>query len=62
MTPKVLANIRTAWEDIRSNETDYNSLDGYDELPELYQDKIRVALEQGHVDNADWKGVSAYIR
>ncbi|KAJ5577684.1 uncharacterized protein N7459_006648 [Penicillium hispanicum] len=56
VTPKVLANIRTAWEDIRSDETDYNSLDGYEELPELYQAKIRDALEQGHVDNADWKG------
>ena len=32
-------------------------VDGYEELPEDMQDKIRRAIVQGHVDDADWKGV-----
>ena len=36
----------------------YEFLDGWDELPEEYRVKVRTALEQGHVDDADWKGVS----
>lgn len=33
-------------------------VDGYDELPADFQDKVKRALEQGHVDDEDWKGVS----
>lgn len=36
----------------------FDYLDGYDELPQDLQEKIRQALEQGHVDDEDWKGVS----
>ncbi|KAJ5211951.1 zf-PARP-domain-containing protein [Penicillium cinerascens] len=56
-TPKVIENIVTAWKDILpSEEPDYTMLDGYDELPEDLQLKIRTALTQGHVDDSDWKG------
>lgn len=57
-TPKVIENIITAWEELRSNETDYDVLDGWEDLPEDWQSKIRTALAQGHVDDEDWKGVS----
>ena len=33
-------------------------IDGYDGLPEDAKDKVRRALEQGHIDDEDWKGVS----
>ena len=33
-------------------------VDGYDTLPADAQDKVKRALEQGHVDDDDWKGVS----
>lgn len=33
-------------------------MDGYDELSAENQEKVRQALEQGHVDDSDWKGVS----
>lgn len=58
-TPKVLENIKSAWEEMQgdSDEKDYSNLDGYDELSEEYQVKVRNALEQGHVDSEDWKGV-----
>lgn len=59
-TPKVLENIKSAWDEMQggSGEKDYSLLDGYDALSKEYQLKVRNALEQGHVDNEDWKGVS----
>lgn len=36
---------------------DLDYLDGYEELPEDLQKKVRQALEQGHVDDEDWNGV-----
>jgi hypothetical protein len=35
-------------------------VDGYDELPEEYQEKVEFALKNGHVPDEDWKGVSPY--
>lgn len=32
-------------------------LDGYDELPPEAQEKIKFALQHGHVADEDWKGV-----
>lgn len=37
---------------------DLDILDGYDELPDWAQAKIQYALENGHVEDSDWKGVS----
>ncbi|KAF8429681.1 hypothetical protein EV426DRAFT_131237 [Tirmania nivea] len=34
---------------------DPHALDGYDELPEAEQAKVRRALEQGHIDDEDWR-------
>lgn len=36
-------------------------VDGYDTLPEEFQDKVKRAIEQGHVDDADWKWVSTMV-
>jgi hypothetical protein len=33
-------------------------VDGYDEVPDEYQEKIKFALENGHIPDEDWKGVS----
>lgn len=38
---------------------DMDMVDGYDELPDEVQEKVKRALEQGHVDDADWNGVRA---
>ena len=40
-------------------EHNFDLLDGYDELPKDLQDTVRRAFEQGHVDDADWRGVGA---
>ncbi|KAJ5105938.1 zf-PARP-domain-containing protein [Penicillium alfredii] len=56
-TPRMIGNVVEALNDMQSSETrDYNLLDGYEELPEELQAKIRKGLEQGHVDDEDWKG------
>ena len=48
MTPRQILNLKA------SIEGDPSQLDGYDELPEEFQEKITNALEQGHVDDEDW--------
>lgn len=53
MTPKQIENLKEAIED------NVDLFDGYDELPEDMQEKMRRTLEQGHVDDEDWKGVSS---
>ena len=35
-------------------------IDGYDELPESAQEKVKRALEQCHVDDEDWNGVRIF--
>lgn len=54
VTPTVLHN----WWDSAGKDLDL--IDGYDELPEDAQEKVKVALEEGHVDDADWNGVSTF--
>ena len=40
-------------------EDNLEYLDGYEELPEDLQEQVRRAMEQGHVDDEDWNGVSS---
>ncbi|KAL8785965.1 MAG: hypothetical protein Q9213_003041 [Squamulea squamosa] len=37
-------------------EGDVDMLDGYEELPEDCQEKVKRAVENGHVDDEDWRG------
>jgi len=53
VTPKQIANLKETIED------DLDLLDGYDELDTESQDKVKEALANGHIDDADWTGVSA---
>ncbi|KAJ5918738.1 zf-PARP-domain-containing protein [Penicillium verhagenii] len=56
-TPRVIENIKKEWqENCSEDKPDYSRLDGYDELPVELQEKVRRALEQGHIDDEDWKG------
>lgn len=41
-----------------SIEGNFDLLDGYEDLPEDDQVKVRKALEDGHVDDDDFNGVS----
>ena len=54
VTPTVLNN----WAE--TTEMDMELVDGYEELPEHAQAKVKRALEQGHVDDDDWNGVSSF--
>ena len=51
VTPKVVGNMK------EESNMDPDLLDGYDELTPELQEKVMRALEQGHVDHDDWKGV-----
>jgi hypothetical protein len=53
VTPRVIAGVL---ESLDENK-DLTLLDGYDELSPENQAKVREALEQGHVDDSDWRGV-----
>ena len=52
MTPRQISNLQ------KDVEGDPTQLDGYDELPEDFQQKVVNALEQGHIDDEDWSWVS----
>ena len=54
VTPKQIESLKTATED------DVNMLDGYEELPTDLQEKVKAALENGHVADEDWKGVRPF--
>ncbi len=54
VTPQVLANV------VKYIEGEYELFDGLVDLEEEDQETIKRALEQGHVDDDDWKGVSSY--
>lgn len=60
VTPKQFVNIRAKLTP-EDGTLDVTSLDGYDELSEDLQTKIKEAIEQGHVADADWKGVSSLL-
>lgn len=51
MTPKQLESLHDVL------EGDVDMFDGYEELPNDCQEKVKRALENGHVDDEDWKGV-----
>ncbi|KAF9697479.1 hypothetical protein EKO04_004669 [Ascochyta lentis] len=50
VTPKQIVNL------IETSGGDTDMVDGYDELPEDYQEKVRFALENGHIPDEDWNG------
>ena len=54
VTPKQLENMKAEC----AMDMDY--VDGYDELPHDFQEKVYRALDQGHVDMEDWKGDPEY--
>lgn len=50
VTPAQIANMSSNIGDNLDN------LDGYDELPDDLQEKVRRAFDQGHVDDEEWSG------
>ena len=56
VTPRLIENINESLEE-HNNAGNYDALDGYDELSPENQEKVRKALEQGHVDDSEWNGV-----
>ncbi|KAI9043677.1 ubiquitin-conjugating enzyme [Aspergillus affinis] len=54
VTPKIVSHMQETIAD--EGDGDLSTIDGFEDLPEEHQDKIRKAIEQGHVDDEDWKG------
>lgn len=54
VSPKVISNMQTHC------QGDLGLIEGYEEMPDEWQDKIARALEQGHIDDEDYKGVSYF--
>ncbi|WEW54971.1 alkaline phosphatase [Emydomyces testavorans] len=52
VTPRQIASLQ----EIVGEDKDFSLVDGFDELSAANQDKIREAVEQGHVADSDWKG------
>ncbi|KAF2033633.1 zf-PARP-domain-containing protein, partial [Setomelanomma holmii] len=52
VTPKQIENL------VETSGGDTDLVDGYDELPAEFQEKVEFALKNGHVPDEDWKGVS----
>jgi hypothetical protein len=46
---------------IETSGGDTDMVDGYDTLPSEMQEKVKFALENGHVPDEDWKGVSIHM-
>ncbi|KAL1857895.1 hypothetical protein Plec18167_001701 [Paecilomyces lecythidis] len=53
VTPKIVAGLKESLDEANG---DYSGIDGYDELSSENQDKVREAIEQGHISDSDWKG------
>lgn len=54
ITPKIIENI--------NNETDHDAsqIDGMEDVGEEWAAKFQKALDEGHVPDEDWKGVSDF--
>jgi hypothetical protein len=61
ITPKQIANLLTSIDGEDGLPDDLDIIDGYEDVGEENQAKIRTALQQGHVPDKDWKGVSSFI-
>ncbi|KAL1989489.1 hypothetical protein VTN49DRAFT_6686 [Thermomyces lanuginosus] len=56
-TPKVIKNIQDALgEPDDDGNYDVSMLDGFEELSQENQEKVKRALKQGHVDDEEWRG------
>lgn len=54
VTPAQIDNL------IETSGGDTDMVDGYDELPEEFQEKVQFALKNRHVPDEDWKGVGPF--
>ncbi|KAL4870932.1 hypothetical protein BDV12DRAFT_164939 [Aspergillus spectabilis] len=54
VTPKIISNVIDLVG--KGDDRDLDMLDGFEGLPSELQEKIKKSLDQGHVDDEDWKG------
>lgn len=65
MTPAQIARLQEQvgpLDDLDLDEDLPRIIDGYDEIDDDSREKIKYALEHGHVNDEDWKGVRSTAR
>ncbi|CAG8908417.1 unnamed protein product [Penicillium egyptiacum] len=55
-TPKQIVNVKKDLAEDSEENPDFSRIDGFDEIGEELQDKIRKAIEVGHVEDDEWRG------
>ncbi|KAJ6083005.1 hypothetical protein N7467_007140 [Penicillium canescens] len=56
LTPRMISNMQESLKIDGSDGYNFEQLDGFEDLSEELQDKIRNAVETGHIPDEDWKG------
>jgi ubiquitin-conjugating enzyme E2 O len=59
VTPKIISNLNETIEELSGDKKDPEAIDGFEDLSPENQERVVRALEQGHVDDDEWKGVSS---
>lgn len=64
MSGKTIENIRKNLTMVKPKTGDYNwdYLDGLNEMPSHFQEKIKLAIVEGKIADEDWNGVSNSAR
>jgi hypothetical protein len=59
-----LQNIRENLAGPLADEDEYkwDNMDGLEEMPPDYQEKIKLAITEGKIADEDWKGVSKMLK
>lgn len=57
VTPRQIANLQEQVDGLDLDHDLAAIIDGYDEVPDWAQEKIKFALQNGHVPDEDWRGV-----
>ena len=53
----MISNMQESLKIDGSDGYNFEQLDGFEDLSEELQDKVRNAVETGHIPDEDWKGV-----
>ncbi|KAL5364324.1 poly polymerase and DNA-ligase Zn-finger region-domain-containing protein [Aspergillus floccosus] len=56
VTPKIISNLNETIEELSGDKKDPEAIDGFEDLSPENQERVVRALEQGHIDDEEWKG------
>ncbi|KAJ5293727.1 hypothetical protein N7508_008548 [Penicillium antarcticum] len=56
LTPKIISHMQESIQIEGTDDYNFEQLDGFEELSDELKDKVRGAIEDGHIPDEDWKG------